>query len=72
MRAMRETTSSTSVTSMVCFRCAGGSNIIDAPDSSITSMALSGNLRSPIWRAESSTAAFTASSVNFTLWNSSK
>ena len=46
MRAMVAMTCSTSLTPMVFLRLPSGSSICDAPVSSMTSMALSGSLRS--------------------------
>ena len=47
---------STSLTPMVFRRCRSGSSICEAPVSSITSIALSGSLRSWMYLADSSTA----------------
>ena len=46
IRAILEITRSTSLTPNCFLRLEGGNNICEAPTSSITSMALSGNLRS--------------------------
>ena len=46
MRAILATTSSTSFTPINFLRLDGGSSICEAPTSSITSIALSGSLRS--------------------------
>ena len=54
---------SISLTPIVFLRFASGSSICDAPVSSITSIALSGSLRSWMYFAANSTAAFTASVV---------
>jgi hypothetical protein len=48
IRAILATTASTSRMPMVFFRRDGGSSICAAPASSITSIALSGSLRSPM------------------------
>ena len=48
IRAILAMTASTSRTPMVLRRLFSGSSICDAPTSSITSMALSGSLRSPM------------------------
>ena len=63
MRAIFATTSSTSLSVTVFRRRFSGSSIRDAPTSSITSIALSGSLRSWMYLAESSTAALMASGV---------
>jgi hypothetical protein len=52
-----------SFTSIVFLRLFSGSSICAAPTSSITSIALSGSLRSPMYFADSSTAALIASAV---------
>ena len=63
MRAIFATISSTSFSVTVFRRLVSGSSMRDAPTSSITSMALSGSLRSWMYFAESSTAARMASGV---------
>src|SRR5262249_44808203 len=72
IRAMVATVASTSLTVIFFLRLASGTSICEAPVSSITSMALSGSLRSLMYLADSSTAAFTASLVYLSLWYSSK
>ena len=47
---------STSLTPIVLRRCRSGNSICEAPVSSITSIALSGSLRSWMYLADSSTA----------------
>ena len=71
MRAMVATIASTSFTPIFFLRLASGSSICEAPASSITSIALSGSLRSLMYLADSSTAALMASSVYLSLWYSS-
>ncbi len=68
MRAMVATVDSISLTPMVFLRRFSGTSICAAPLSSITSMALSGNLRSPIYLADNSTACLRASFVYLILW----
>ena len=63
MRAILATTSSTSFTPITFLRRLSGSSIWEAPTSSITSIALSGSLRSLMYLADSSTAALMASAV---------
>ena len=63
MRAILATISSTSRSVTVLRRLFSGSSIRLAPTSSITSIALSGSLRSWMYFADSSTAARIASSV---------
>ena len=63
MRAILATTSSTSLTPITFLRRLSGSSICEAPTSSITSIALSGSLRSLMYLADSSTAALMASAV---------
>jgi len=63
MRAILATISSTSRTLTTLLRRLSGSSICEAPSSSITSIALSGSLRSLMYLAESSTAALMASAV---------
>ncbi len=60
---MVATTASISLGVMTFLRREGGTSICIAPTSSITSIALSGSLRSWMYRALSSTALFTASGV---------
>ena len=56
MRAMVAMVDSTSLTPMILRRCRSGTSICEAPVSSITSIALSGSLRSWMYFADSSTA----------------
>ena len=56
IRAMVAMVDSTSLTPMVLRRWRSGTSICDAPVSSITSIALSGSLRSWMYFADSSTA----------------
>ena len=63
MRAIVAIVASISLTPIVFLRLASGSSICEAPVSSITSIALSGSLRSWMYCADSSTAAFIASLV---------
>ena len=56
MRAMVAMVDSTSLTPMIFRRWRSGSSICEAPVSSITSIALSGSLRSWMYLADSSTA----------------
>ncbi len=63
MRAILATISSTSRSVTVLRRLPSGSSMRDAPTSSITSIALSGSLRSWMYLAASSTEARIASSV---------
>ena len=63
MRAIVAIVASISLMPIVFFRLASATSICEAPVSSITSIALSGSLRSWMKRADSSTAAFTASLV---------
>ena len=71
MRAILATTVSISLMPMIFLRLPSGSSIWLAPASSMMSIALSGSLRSVMYLADSSTAAFSASAVYFSLWNSS-
>ena len=71
MRAMVATVASTSLTPIFFLRLASGTSICEAPVSSITSIALSGSLRSWMYLADSSTAALMASLVYLSLWYSS-
>jgi len=68
MRAILATMSSTSFSVTVFRRLFSGSSMREAPTSSITSIALSGSLRSWMYLALSSTAARIASGVYLTLW----
>jgi hypothetical protein len=63
MRAILATTASMSRMPTCFLRLRSGSSIWLAPASSITSIALSGSLRSVMYLADSSTAALIASSV---------
>ena len=72
MRAMVATVASTSFTVIFFLRLSSGTSICEAPVSSITSIALSGSLRSWMYLADSSTDALMASLVYLSLWNSSK
>ncbi len=63
MRAILATISSTSFSVTVFRRLPSGSSIREAPTSSITSIALSGSLRSWMYFGDSSTAARMASGV---------
>ena len=63
MRAILAMTSSTSLTPITFLRRDSGRSICEAPTSSITSIALSGSLRSLMYFAASSTAALIASAV---------
>ena len=72
MRAMVATVASISLTPIFFLRLPSGTSICEAPVSSITSIALSGSLRSLMYLADSSTAALMASFVYLSLWNSSK
>ena len=72
MRAMVATVASTSLTLIFFLRLPSGTSICEAPVSSMTSIALSGSLRSWMYLADSSTAALIASFVYLSLWNSSK
>ena len=67
MRAILAMVVSISLTPMVFLRRLSGSSIWAAPDSSITSIALSGSLRSLMYLADSSTAALMASAVYWSL-----
>ena len=60
MRAILATTASISLAPMVFFRLASVTSIWLAPASSITSIALSGSLRSVMYLAERSTAVLMA------------
>ena len=64
-------TSSISFTPRDFLRFDATTSLWDAPASSITSIALSGNFRSCIYREESSTAVLIASNEYFTSWCSS-
>ena len=66
MRAIFDTTCSISATPIVFFRREGGSNLWEAPASSITSMALSGRWRSLMYRSASSVAKRIACREYFT------
>ena len=65
-------TSSISLTPRDFLRFDATTKRCDAPASSITSIALSGNFRSCIYLADSSTAVLIASKEYFTSWCSSK
>ncbi len=67
MRAIVATVASISFVVIFFLRLLSGKSICDAPVSSITSIALSGNLRSWIYLADSSTAALIASFVYLSL-----
>ena len=68
MRAMVATVASISFTVIFFLRLPSATSICEAPVSSITSIALSGSLRSWMYLADSSTAALMASLVYLSLW----
>ena len=68
MRAIVATVASISFTVIFFLRLLSGTSICEAPVSSITSIALSGSLRSWMYFADSSTAALMASLVYLSLW----
>ena len=72
MRAMVATVASISFTVIFFLRLPSATSICEAPVSSITSIALSGSLRSWMYFADSSTAVRMASFVYLSLWKLSK
>ncbi len=68
IRAILAITTSKSLTPNNFFLLYSGNNICEAPSSSITSIALSGNFLSLIYLILNSTAAFIAAFVYLTLW----